>query len=48
MINMFVFRKKAAKRAAAASDSEEESDDEDYGASKSETKSQVSQIYFHN
>ena len=29
-------------------DGEEESDDEDYGASKSETKSQVSQIYFHN
>ena len=29
-------------------DEEEESDDEDYGASKSETKSQVSQIYFHN
>ena len=29
-------------------DEEEESDDEDYGASKTETKIQVSQIYFQN
>ena len=38
---------KERAKSMMASEKPEESDDEDYGASNSETKSQVSHIYFH-